>query len=94
MKGGINRNSILINYSWPNFTEAGRYKNQFKMIYSVVNTIDNAEIEFEVDRAEFSIEVTVPNPCGDAVGVFYLSDQQVRKLKDMIDKAVLNMANT
>lgn len=58
------------------------------MIYTVVNQFYGNEIEFESDNAELSIEVTVQTPSGTEIVFFNFTEDQTRKIKELIDKSV------
>ena len=65
--------------------------NDKTLIYGITSSFSGANIEFEVDGPELSIEVIIPAPSGDESASFYLTDDQVLVLKELIDKVVKNI---
>lgn len=58
------------------------------MFLPIENKRDSTWIQFEADDAELSIEVMIPAPSGDESAVFFLTDDQVKALKKLVDSVV------
>ena len=58
-----------------------------KKSLSFENPFTNSSIDFEQDGSDISIEVIIGAPSGSETAFFYLTEDQVRALKAIIDEA-------
>jgi hypothetical protein len=65
-------------------------KNKNKMIYTIENKSDQSSIEFEVDGGEFSIGVELQSPSGPEYTSFFLKEDELLKIKEMIEQSIEN----
>lgn len=63
------------------------------MLYTVENKSDCSSIEFEVDGGEFSIGVEVQSSSGPESTAFFLNEDELSKIKEMIEQAIENKKN-
>jgi hypothetical protein len=61
------------------------------MFLPIQNKNDSTWIHFEADGAKLSIEVMIPAPSGNEFAAFYLTEDQVRALKKIVDLVVNNI---